>query len=134
MLNQSICTIDREEVFEVVQKVMIVDGDKQAFRSLQYALTSYGFHVVLCKSALVALLCSKLEQFDFIITGDEMPDMDGVELTRRLRGHLPLTIIIGMSRTDRGEVFLRAGANDFIQKPFVPYRLAMMIDGGDILA
>jgi len=39
-----------------------------------------------------------------------------------------------MSADDLGMEFLNAGANDFLQKPFVPYRLAMMIDGGNILS
>lgn len=34
----------------------------------------------------------------------------------------------------RGVTYLEAGMNDFLQKPFVPYRLAMMLDSGDILA
>jgi DNA-binding response OmpR family regulator len=64
-----------------------------------------------------------------------MPGMDGLELTKRLRKKIPpLTVLIGMSGEDRSMDFMNAGANDFIQKPFIPHYLAMMMDGGDILS
>jgi FixJ family two-component response regulator len=43
-------------------------------------------------------------------------------------------VIIGMSSLDMGGPFLKAGANDFIVKPFVPLNVAMMLDGGEIPA
>jgi CheY-like chemotaxis protein len=71
--------------------------------------------------------------FCYIITDYQMPQMNGIELTKKVREHSSRIVIIGMSGEDLGMDFLNAGANDFLRKPFVPYRLAMMIDGGDIL-
>ena len=115
-------------------RVMIIDDDRDIRSSLVYALDSCGFTVTACENGTEALLNSMFEEFDYIITDYDMPGMDGVELVRRLRGRFPRAVIIGTSGKDLGEEFLRAGANDFLRKPFVPYRLAMMIDGGDILA
>ncbi len=57
-----------------------------------------------------------------------MPGMTGLELTTHLRNRFPGVVIIGMSGGDLGLEFLRAGANDFLQKPFTPQKLAMMLD------
>ena len=73
--------------------------------------------------------------YDYIITDFKMPGIHGIELVRRLRAVQPaLVVIIGMSTLDMGAPFLEAGANDFIEKPFVPINVAMMLDGGNIPA
>jgi len=124
----------REESNEVQGKVMVVDSDRETQGALVYALDSIGLEVAVCENAVEALLKSIFEEFDYIIGAFELPGMKGIELVSRLRERFPNAIIIGMSGVDKGKDFLCAGANDFLQKPFVPYRIAMMIDGGDILA
>jgi DNA-binding response OmpR family regulator len=62
-----------------------------------------------------------------------MPGMDNSVHVRRLRAQFANAVIIGLSKEDRGVPYLQAGMNDFLQRPFPPYRLAMMMDGGDIL-
>lgn len=115
-------------------RVLIVDDDKDVRKILQYVLTSYSMEVTLCENGTEALLAVMGGTFDYIITDFQMPGMNGVELVRRLRPMLqPLAVIIGMSAGDTGGQFLEAGANDFISKPFVPYNVAMMIDGRDLL-
>ncbi len=115
------------------RNVMIVDDDRALRDSLRYALESYGMRVTLCENATEALLYSMMEEFDFIVTDDDMPGLHGLDLIKRLRERCSFTVIIGMSGNDLGEAFLENGANDFLLKPFAPYTLAMMIDGGDIL-
>ncbi len=127
--------LPREAIVDDGPTVLVVDDDQEMRDSLQYALSSYNMQVTLCENATEALLAAMGGSFDFIITDYKMPGMDGIELVRRLRAQQPpLTVIIGMSGMSVGRVFLEAGANDFLLKPFVPYDLAMMIDGGDILA
>ncbi len=114
-------------------KIMIIDDDLHFLTLLRDALDTCGLRVKICENGVEAMLNTILEQYDYIVTDFQMPGMDGVELTRRLRQQQHSAIIIGMSGRDIGESFLRAGANDFLLKPFPPYRLAIMIDGGDIL-
>jgi DNA-binding response OmpR family regulator len=115
--------------------VLIVDDDKEVRDGLQYALSSYNMEVTLCENGNDALLAAMNGYFDYIITDFKMPGMHGIELVRRLRAvQPPLVVIIGMSSLDMGGPFLEAGANDFIEKPFVPINVAMMFDGGNILA
>lgn len=137
MLNNQmvISAVPWEDKMPEDARVLIIDDNKEVRDSLNYALTSYGFEVLQCENATEALLLVQRETFDYIITDFHMPGMNGIELVRRLRSHLPpLAVIIGMSGEDVSRKFLEAGANDFLVKPFVPYRLAMMIDGGDLLS
>jgi DNA-binding NtrC family response regulator len=116
------------------QKVIVISEDRGLNSILRYALDSYGLDIRFCDNSYEILYGSAVGDFDVVVTDYDIPGMNGLELTRRLRKHFPLALIIGMSGMDMGADFLRAGANDFLRKPFVPYRLAMMIDGGDILA
>ena len=116
------------------QKVVIIGDDRGLIGILRYALDSYGLEVIFCDNGYEVLYGSMIGEFDVVVTDYDIPGINGLELTRRLRKHFPLALIIGMSGADMGVDFLRAGANDFLRKPFVPYRLAMMIDGGDILS
>jgi len=115
------------------QKVMIIEDNSVLRGLLQYALDPFGFRLIVCQNGAEALLCKELRGFDYIITDYNMPGMNGLELTHWFRERVPLSIIIGMSGDDVGLDFLRAGANDFLQKPFAPYDLAMMINGSHIL-
>lgn len=115
-----------------MSRVLVIDDCEEIRHCLHYALESYGYEVVSCANARDAIALVRNEPFGFVITDYEMPDMDGVTLTRALRMFMPRTIIIGVSAIDCGEEFLRAGANDFRQKPFIPYEIAMMIDGADM--
>ena len=117
-----------------IEKVMVVDDNADIRNMLRYGLDSYGFEVTFCENGTEAIKKAKHEEFDYIITDYQMPLINGIELTRWLRERSSRVIIIGISADDIGIIFLNAGANDFLQKPFVPYRLAMMIDGGDILS
>ncbi|MHB8843635.1 MAG: response regulator [Nitrospirota bacterium] len=118
---------------EIAGRVMVVDDDPSIRKTMTYAFESYGYQVRTCENATEALLWALAEASDYVITDYRMPGMNGLDLTRRLRKQLPATIIIGMSGDDRGTEFLEAGANDFLQKPFAPYDLVMMIDGRDLL-
>src|SRR5512147_1481201 len=103
---------------------MVIDGNRETQGALMYALNSYGLTVTLCANAAEALLRSMFEDFDYIVGAFELPGMNGLELAGLLRERFPHAIIIGMSEKEMGEAFLGAGANDFLQKPFIPYRLA----------
>ncbi|MDH4163240.1 MAG: response regulator [Nitrospirota bacterium] len=115
-----------------MSRILVIDDCEDVRHCLEYALESYGYEVVSCGTACEAMEHIRKEPFGFVITDFEMPDTDGITLTQAIRAVMPRTIIIGISGIDCSEDFLRAGANDFRQKPFVPYEIAMMIDGADM--
>ena len=115
------------------QKALIVSRDGDLRGMLKYALDSYGMQVLFYKDGEDVLAFSTIDPFDCIILDCDAPGMDGIDLIRRLRERFEFAIIISLCKEDRGTAHLQAGANDFLQNPFIPYRLAMMLDGRDIL-
>jgi CheY-like chemotaxis protein len=118
-----------EEISDNRRKVLIVDDDHNILTLLSHWLESCGFAVRTCGGALDALHAATTQFFDYIVTDNDMPRMNGIQLVRLLRHRQPRAIIIGMSGKDMNVQFLDAGANDFVQKPFRPNDIVMMMGG-----
>lgn len=105
--------------------VMIVDDSPTARAVLTSQLKRYNFQTSAAKGGLDALrLLQDSPDIGLVITDYNMPDMDGFELTRRIRAtHGPhqLRIIGVSSSTNRllSARFLKAGGNDFLLRPFI---------------
>lgn len=114
--------------------ILVVDDAKAARSTLVEILSRQNFSVLEAHSgdeALEALNSNPSVQL--VITDYFMPDMDGYELTRRIRARRSsenLRIVGVSSSTDRmlSAHFLKAGASDFIYRPFVPEELQCRID------
>ncbi len=101
--------------------VHIVDDDEAVRNSLAFLLASAGFAVRTHASASAFLDAAPAIGNACLVTDLRMPDVDGVELLRRLRarGTLPPAIVV----TGHGDVqmaveAMKSGALDFIEKPF----------------
>ena len=103
--------------------ILIVDDDQHLGDGMGRILRRSGCRVTVCVSGDEALKRIEQERFDIIITDYQMPVMDGVELTRRLRARSFTETIIGMSCYEAGEEFHRAGADGFFRKPLMPEML-----------
>lgn len=105
--------------------VLIVDDSQTARAMLTTRLKRYNFKVSAAESGLKALDILKANRdITLMITDYNMPDIDGFELTRRIRAHIgshQLRIIGVSSSTDRllSARFLKAGGNDFMMRPFI---------------
>ncbi len=119
------------EPSENLRRVLLVDNDARLLALLAAVLADYGLIVTVSQSPADAIRRSMHNEFEYIVMDYELPGMNGLELTAHLRKLHPFAIIIGMSGADRGIEFLRAGANDFLLKPFAPHQLAGMLDGRD---
>ena len=114
--------------------ILIVDDAKAARSSLVEILTRQNFSVLEAHSGAEALeALSSNPSVQLVITDYYMPDMDGYELTRQIRARHSsenLRIVGVSSSTDRmlSAHFLKAGASDFIYRPFVPEELQCRID------
>lgn len=105
--------------------VLIVDDSATARALLSSRLKRYNFRVSVAESGAKAMELLKANRdIGLMVTDYNMPDIDGFELTRRIRatiGSHELRIIGVSSSSDRllSARFLKAGGNDFILRPFI---------------
>jgi two-component system, LuxR family, response regulator FixJ len=101
--------------------VHIVDDEEAVRNSLAFLLSSAGFAVRVHESATDFLAIAAEIRNGCLITDLRMPDMDGVELLRRLRESdmlLPAIVITGHGDVQMAVEAMKNGAIDFIEKPF----------------
>ena len=107
-------------------KVLVVDDSKAARSYVNGLLTNYKFQVVEAASAEAGLKALDEDPgIRLVITDYLMPDMDGVEMVRRIRVRHPpdQVAIIGLSSGGGSALsarFIKLGANDYLNKPFLP--------------
>lgn len=102
-------------------KILVVD-DSLTTRTLQKnILTSYGYRVQIATNAPDALTKMQKENFDLIITDNEMPIMSGLDFVKEIRKeaiweNIPIIILTSMPESKWGKQFKEAGAQAYIQK------------------
>ena len=103
------------------QVVHVIDDDEAVRQSLAFLLSTAGFAVRVHESATGFLKVLPAAQVGCIVTDVRMPEMDGLELQRRLRAGkitAPVIVITGHGDVALAVEAMKAGAADFIEKPF----------------
>ena len=101
--------------------VHIVDDDEPVRKSLAFLMTVAGFTVRIHESATSFLALAPTLANACLVTDLRMPDLSGVELLQRLktaRIRIPAIVITGHGDVPMAVEAMRAGALDFIEKPF----------------
>jgi two-component system response regulator FixJ len=101
--------------------VHIVDDEEPVRKSLAFLLTMSGFAVKMHESATDFLAAASSIRNGVLVTDLRMPDMTGVELLRNLvkaNASLPAVVITGHADVPMAVEAMKAGATDFIEKPF----------------
>ncbi len=107
-------------------KVLIVDDNPVNRLVAQRLLQKTGCAVTTANDGTAAITACEGDAFDVVLMDVHMPEMDGLEVTRRLRARQGREYIIGLSASaDRGDVEAcrDAGMNDFLAKPITAVRL-----------
>ncbi len=110
--------------------IHLVDDDAAMRRSLVYLLDSVGWQAVAHESAKAFLAAYQPGNVACLVLDVRMPDMSGLELQRELGGHdcnLPVVFITGHAEVGMAVDAMKAGAFDFIEKPFSDQRLLDVI-------
>ena len=106
-----------------MKKIAVIEDDADLYSLLQYNLEKEGFIMVGSKTGKGALDLCRRERPDLVILDIMLPDSDGLDICKGIRGnsdlaHLPVIFLTSRaSETDR-IVGLELGANDYIVKPF----------------
>ena len=102
------------------QRILVVDDEAPIRRYLRAALSAQGFTVYESASGEEALQAVLSHRPDIIILDLGLPDIDGIEVTRRLRewSQTPI-IILSVRESEQDKIAaLDAGADDYLTKPF----------------
>ena len=107
--------------------ILVADDDPTIVRLLTLALEQDGFRVVTASDGEAALRLARLEHPDLILLDWQMPNADGMEVTRRLRNEpdpalrdVPVVLITAQSGPENTAAGFAAGVTDYLTKPFRP--------------
>src|SRR6202045_2000189 len=103
-------------------RVLVVDDVPANAKLLEARLTAEYFDVVTATSGAEALAICERGQCDIILLDVMMPEMDGFEVCRRLKGnpathHIPVVMVTPLDQPSGRVRGLEAGADDFLTKP-----------------
>lgn len=132
------------------KKILVVDDESQIIRVLRHILGAHSYSVRTAEDGESALEVFHEWSPDLVLTDLQMPKMDGLELSRRLRAASSVPIIILSVRNEEATIVeaLDIGADDYVTKPFgtdellarirsalrrVPERQAELLESGDFV-
>jgi two-component system, OmpR family, KDP operon response regulator KdpE len=106
-------------------RVLVCDDEPQILRALRVILRDAGFEVVPAEGGEEALDSAAVRPPDAAIIDLLLPDIDGVEVCRRLRewSEMPIIVLSAVGEEDAKVRALAAGADDYVTKPFGPREL-----------
>jgi two-component system response regulator HydG len=113
------------------KSILIVDDDAALCRLVADGLAREGFEVRSATSPEDALAAMVNGDFDAALVDINMPQMNGLELSRRLldqRPDLPIVVITAFGSLETAIAAIRAGAYDFVTKPFEVEQLVVAAD------
>ena len=102
-------------------KILIVDDDQVTLELMGTYIASFGFDHDTASNGLEAVEKLKKNNFSIVFTDMIMPEMDGMLLLKHIRENYPkigVIVITGYGHTFTYTDVIRAGASDFISKPF----------------
>src|SRR3954447_20865127 len=114
-------------------KILVVDDDPNVQRQLQYSLKQEGYDVVTASDGTDGLRLWGAEAPDLILLDVLLPKMDGYEVAITIRSqeskgvHVPIIMLTAEREVEQKVRGLRAGADDYLIKPFHPAELLARI-------
>jgi DNA-binding NtrC family response regulator len=113
------------------RSLLIVDDDAAMRQMLESLFREQGYAVAQADSANAALECAREQEFDAVLSDIKMPGKSGVEMVgelRDLRPDTPVVLMTAFGSIDSAVEAMRAGAFDYITKPFEPEAVLLTIE------
>jgi len=103
-----------------VATVLVIDDDPALLRALRLGLRAGGHEVLTAANGEQGISTTARLSPDIVILDLGLPDIDGVEVCRRIRqwSEVPIIVLSAIKTEDRKVAALDGGANDYVTKPF----------------
>ena len=116
----------------MAKTVLTVDDSASIRQMVSFTLKSAGYEVVEAVDGMDGLDKAKSKAFNLVLTDQNMPRMDGINLTKNLRNHpkfksTPILILTTESSDQMKQAGRAAGATGWLVKPFDPAKLVEVI-------
>jgi two-component system KDP operon response regulator KdpE len=100
--------------------ILLVDDDQSLLRALRIGLSARGYEVATARSGNEGLTQVSLATPDVVVLDLGLPDLDGIEVCRRIRqwSAVPIIVLSAAGAEGRKVAALDAGADDYVTKPF----------------
>lgn len=108
-----------------MKKVLVVEDNSDNLRLIAYVLERAGYEVISAETGEECLNIAVREKPFFIIMDIQLPGMDGIETTRRIRalkgdGDIPIIALTSFAMQGDVERVMAAGCNGYFEKPIDP--------------
>jgi DNA-binding response OmpR family regulator len=105
-----------------VDKVLVVEDEGKIARTLRLYLEQAGYQVTIVQDGALAMPAFRSERPDLVILDLMLPNVDGLEICRRIRAEAGTPVIMLTARSEEVDklVGLELGADDYVTKPFSP--------------
>lgn len=113
-----------------MKRVLVADDEEDILELLSELLHRWGYDPVTAKNGREALETFKKQHFDLVLTDLKMPEMDGLELLRKIREEdprVPALVLTGYPTIDSAIQAMQEGAYDYLIKPINPDELRFRI-------
>jgi CheY-like chemotaxis protein len=120
-------------VVQLRGRILVVEDHPVNQKVLAHQLREMGLQYGIATSGSQALAMLEADTFDLVLMDWQMPEMDGLEATRRIRElpspirHIPIIALTANANTGFREACLEAGANDYLSKPYTEAALAALL-------
>jgi DNA-binding NtrC family response regulator len=111
-------------------RILIIDDDQEILNATSKVLTRDNYAVFTASTGENGVKIFRKESFDMILLDLHLPDLKGDEILRIIRDEspeLPVVIITGYATVESAVAAIKAGASDYIPKPFTPDELRVTV-------
>jgi PAS domain S-box-containing protein len=125
--------LSTESAIQLQGRILVAEDHPVNQKVLAHQLGEMGLQHTLAASGNQALALLESEDFDLVLMDWQMPEMDGLEATRRIRQlptdarHIPIIALTANANAGFREACLEAGANDYLSKPYSEAALAALL-------
>jgi len=115
-----------------MKTALVIEDNADNVELITFILERNGFRTLIAETGQQGFDMAQAERPDFIILDIQLPDMDGLEVLKKIRdseadGTIPVIAMTSFAMSGDRERLLAAGCTGYIEKPIDPYKVILQI-------